>query len=295
VQPMDYQPASHTFDCPNAISGFFTIALQFTRSCNYKCIHCSERDYLPCVPTDEMLQIVNRLADYGVKRVNVSGGEPTLRHDWIQIIQHMAKRGLNVSLATNCSNLTDEALTELKGAVSNIRISLYGDARTHDFVTQHRGSFSIAKFSVKKAIENGIPVYACMALMQTNLAQINAVRNICREWGIEKLLIYSLVPKGRGQDIFDEESVAAENVAALVGPPGTLPEVYWHPFDKPGICALIQADGSLVATPYFDSPEGVKVVGCAYKEPLSELWAKYPFKENYLEFNGAKLKCATAS
>jgi len=223
--------------------------------------------------------------------VNVSGGEPTLRADWQDLISYMADKGLTVSLASNCSQLDADTINKLKGKVANIRVSLYGPKEIHEVITLRSGSFEQVCNTARLARNAGIPVYACMAIMKSNLAQAAKVLEICKTLEMEKLLIYSLVPKGRGKDIYEREGLTRTEAINALGEVRDMTEVYWSPFDKDGICALIQADGSLVATPYFGNDERVQHVGFAHMESLDELWGKYPFKENYLSFNSEKLKC----
>tara|TARA_Y100000310_G_C20686775_1_gene819532 strand:- start:2902 stop:3771 length:870 start_codon:yes stop_codon:yes gene_type:complete len=289
---MEYKARTHTFEQKNIFDGFFTIALQFTRACNYQCMHCSEDERVPSMSESELYQVFDNIIEHGVKRVNISGGEPTLRRDWTKHIKHLSDNDISVSLATNCSNLTRDNLQELRESLANLRVSIYGDEKTHDFVTRIPGSYQKQIEATRIARELSIPTYACMAAMQTNLQAIEDAQNFCRGLGMEKLLIYSLVPKGRGKQIHTSEKVSHEEVRSqLETLSGRKPEIYWSPFDKDGICALIQADGSLVATPYFGNDSGIKIVGYAQSTTLKELWDKYPFQENYLEFNKEKMKC----
>ena len=128
--------------------------------------------------------------------------------------------------------------------------------------------------------------------MQNNLSEIKEAHKFCEDAGMEKLLIYSLVPKGRGMEIFDDQHVSRQEVKSeLEKLSFKKPEIYWSPFDLDGICALIQADGSLVATPFFGDESKVKMVGYAHTTSLMDLWKAYPFKKNYLDFNKEKMKC----
>ncbi len=289
---MKYFPNTHTFSQKADKPGFFTIALQFSRDCNYHCRHCSENDYLKELPSDDLRRIIDNISESGVKRVNISGGEPTFRDDWLDLLDYLSTKNLNVSLATNCSHLDLETLTRIKSRVSNLRVSIYGQEEIHDQITDAPGSFRKIREIAELSSNLGIPVYACMAVMRTNLEQISKVHSICRDLGMEKLLIYSLVPKGRGAEIYSQDSVSREEVQnALTLVPRSRPEIFWSPFDKDGICALIQADGSLVATPYKGDKSRIKLIGYPLTTSLQELWYHYPFKENYLDFNGEKMKC----
>ncbi|MBU1643923.1 MAG: radical SAM protein [Nanoarchaeota archaeon] len=289
---MEYKARTHTFEQENIFDGFFTIALQFTRQCNYQCLHCSEDERVPSMSESELYQVFDNIIEHGVKRVNISGGEPTLRKNWTNHVKYLSDKDISVSLATNCSTLTRNNLEEVAGSLSNLRVSIYGNEKTHDAITGRNGSYQKQIEATEIARELGIPTYACMAIMQMNLDAIEEAQDFCRQAGMEKLLIYSLVPKGRGRHIHHSEKVSHEEVKSrLEIISKRKPEIYWSPFDKDGICALIQADGSLVATPYFGDNTGVKLVGYAQEISLKDLWAKYPFKDNYLKFNKEKMKC----
>ncbi len=75
-----------------------------TPKCNLRCEFCYGND--EALPADELepaqwRRIFEKLSSWGVLRVDISGGEPTLRGDLSQIIQHGLDTGLNVVVSTN--------------------------------------------------------------------------------------------------------------------------------------------------------------------------------------------------
>ncbi|WP_321493276.1 radical SAM protein [uncultured Desulfobacter sp.] len=51
-------------------------------------------------PVDECLEILSHIADYGLKHVDVTGGEPTMHPDIVKITRYAAKLGLGLRIIT---------------------------------------------------------------------------------------------------------------------------------------------------------------------------------------------------
>jgi radical SAM protein with 4Fe4S-binding SPASM domain len=90
--------------------------LEITRRCNLTCSHC----YVSAgeareneMATDEILRLIDEMSDMGVWAVAITGGEPTLHKDFVQIVQHARRRGLLVGIATNGMFLSAELLAAL--------------------------------------------------------------------------------------------------------------------------------------------------------------------------------------
>src|SRR5258708_21721604 len=79
------------------------------RRCNLSCTYCNEYDdFSKPVPTETVIQRINRLADLVTVIVTLSGGEPLLHPDLDQIIAAMHSRGLIEGIITNCYLLTPD-------------------------------------------------------------------------------------------------------------------------------------------------------------------------------------------
>ncbi len=280
-----YNAKTHVFSFDPATEGFFNLAMQITKRCGLNCLPCCESDPTSELQTPELVTVVKRLEEHAVRRVCLTGGEPTIRKDFVQIVNELYNAGIIVTLASNCYQIIP-SIPEIQGKVANIRATLFGTKTTHDNITKQPGSYRKLQNAVSQLLEAEIPVYACMTLMQSNLQELEQVWQPCQEWGIEKLLTFSLMNKGRGKTIFERERVTdAEVQRQLKTVTGN---IYWTNFMREGQCAMIQPDGNLIATPCYSEPTGVKVVGSVLKEPLLALWQKYPYKKNYLAYYGEK-------
>lgn len=125
------------------------IAWEVSLRCNARCIHC----YSSSGPgvrhplelnTTEALSVIDQLADAGLLILAFSGGEPLLRRDIFELINHAVERGLIVNVATNGAIITDALAIRLREAgVRSITVSLDGAAAsTHNTFRQFLGSSS---------------------------------------------------------------------------------------------------------------------------------------------------------
>ncbi|MEV4807720.1 StsB family radical SAM/SPASM domain sactipeptide maturase [Nonomuraea sp. NPDC049421] len=124
-----------------------TVYYAITDGCNLRCPYCyasSEK----CLPgeldTAESLDLVSRIADFGAGLMVFTGGEPMLRKDLFQIVEHANERGLRCNIITNATMIRTPAqaarFAELFG---NVTVSMDGaTAETHD---RTRGAGAFAK------------------------------------------------------------------------------------------------------------------------------------------------------
>lgn len=100
--------------------------------CNMRCGFCFagfldvKRDVLPKghLNREDCVRVVNSLADAGFAKINFAGGEPTLC-PWLKDLIRTAKtRGLATSIVTNGTRITPDWLSDLKGVLDWIALSV---------------------------------------------------------------------------------------------------------------------------------------------------------------------------
>ena len=100
-----------------------------TYACNYRCQICftnagrADPDELS---TGEGKELIRRAAVAGVRDIIISGGEPFVRPDIVEILAHMAEFDITARIASNGSLLTDDLLERLRRQtlVKSFQISL---------------------------------------------------------------------------------------------------------------------------------------------------------------------------
>ncbi|MBE2895684.1 GTP 3',8-cyclase MoaA [Pasteurellaceae bacterium HPA106] len=85
------------------------LRLSITDVCNFKCNYCLPDGYKPngvrhqFLSLDEIRRVVNAFASLGTRKVRITGGEPTLRKDFIAVLETVRQNPLieTIALTTN--------------------------------------------------------------------------------------------------------------------------------------------------------------------------------------------------
>lgn len=126
------------------------VRISVTDNCNLRCQYCVEegekcgksRDYLS---PDEIGRIAEAFALMGVKKVRLTGGEPTVRRDIEKIIDKISfQAGIKeIAMTTNGLNLSDKIQKFYRKGVRAINISL--DTLNHEKYSSITGGGDLNK------------------------------------------------------------------------------------------------------------------------------------------------------
>ncbi|TBX44496.1 GTP 3',8-cyclase MoaA [Lactiplantibacillus paraplantarum] len=108
------------------------VRLSITDRCNLRCVYCMPKEGLPFFPTDrvlsqdEIVQLIENFAAMGVSKVRITGGEPLLRTDVVEIVRRIkAIDGINdISITTNGLFLAKLAKPLKEAGLDRLNISL---------------------------------------------------------------------------------------------------------------------------------------------------------------------------
>jgi len=161
----------------NARGAPLSAFLEISDRCNEVCVHCYQEQGLKGeMDTAELLGVIDQLHDMGVLVLTLSGGEATLRKDFLEVVAHARARRFTVRLFTNGLNMTRELAQSLgRLAVQTVEISVYStQADTHDFVTGVKGSFERSVAGVRHLVAAGVPVTIKTPVMSLNQGETEA-------------------------------------------------------------------------------------------------------------------------
>ena len=98
--------------------GIYEFHFEITGNCNLNCIYCYNSDckkpsYLKKELTfEEIKKLIKETKNYGTRLYTLSGGEPLMRKEFIEIIKEL--KGCSVSILTNGKLLTKDLIQEFK-------------------------------------------------------------------------------------------------------------------------------------------------------------------------------------
>ncbi|HZD69371.1 MAG TPA: GTP 3',8-cyclase MoaA [Actinomycetes bacterium] len=106
------------------------LRVSVTDRCNFRCLYCMPEDGLPwlgaadVLTQDELIRALRVAIGLGVRTVRITGGEPTLRRDLVDVVAALAPLGVELSLTTN-GYLMDRLAVPLRQAgLARVNVSL---------------------------------------------------------------------------------------------------------------------------------------------------------------------------
>ena len=139
-----------------------------------------------------MNSVLTQLKELGIISVTLTGGEPLLRTDLVEIVRKCAALGYDdVTLLTNGVLLTANRAEELlEAGVTTVNISLDGIEKIHDEIRGLKGVFGKITSALKLLADlkqkkyRYLKVNINLTLMKPNLPDVIAVANLVRELGV---------------------------------------------------------------------------------------------------------------
>jgi len=288
----------------------FLVALNLTRRCNLKCAHC----YLDAgtlnqgdpdeLATSEVCSLLDEIAALSEETMVVlTGGEPLLRPDIMEIAAHASDLGLMVVMGTNGMLLTDKRVAALRQAgVSAVGISVDSlDASHHDRFRGASGSWTKTISGIDACRRAGLMFQVHFSVTDDNAHELESMIEFCRSSGATVLNVFFLVCTGRGETYTNISLDTYEHVLRRVAqaardetqllvrarcaphfkrmalemkPP--LPVTLIHGYEAGGCLAgtrycRVTPTGGVTACPYIEDS-----VGSIREMPFVEIWRDAP-------------------
>ena len=182
-----------------------------TRRCNLACRHCdsdaTSRRYHE-MGTDEAMAFVADIAAFGSPALLLSGGEPLMRPDVMEVVEEARARGLAVTLSSNGTLIDARRARRIAEAgVRYVGISIDGDEAAHDRFRGRRGAHPRALAGIRALKEEGVRVGLRVTLTATAISQLPSIFALVERERIDRACFSHLVPAGRGAS---QEGVPAE-------------------------------------------------------------------------------------
>jgi radical SAM protein with 4Fe4S-binding SPASM domain len=163
-------------------------SFEVTMRCDLRCQHC----YLPMeqrtgnqqgeLTLPEIQRIFAEIADAGCLWLLLTGGEPFLRKDFLQIYDTAKRQGFITTIFTNGTLITEKIADYLaEWRPFSIEISLYGATQaTYENVTGIPGSFSRCMQGIERLVDRGLPLKLKGVLMTLTQHELQAMQALAK-------------------------------------------------------------------------------------------------------------------
>ena len=195
-------------------------SFDLTYRCNLKCIHC----YIPDsfrreeLPYDDVCQILDEASENGCIWLQLTGGEPLVRCDFLDIYTYAVRKGMRVSIDTNGTLITSKIVNYLQELPPYyVEISLHGNTqRTHESITRQPGSFENCIHGINLLVEAGISVKLKTIIMTINKDEICDMAENAHGLGVEFMAYPGIIPRLDGSKEPCRLRVSPKDVVSLV-------------------------------------------------------------------------------
>ncbi len=167
---------------------------EMTYRCNERCVHCfnpgaahseqqkPKRDTAE-LTTAEALRMIDDAYTAGVFKVCLSGGEVLVRKDFFEIVEHIRKKRMQLTIYTNGLLFDDEALIRLASCwPTQVGISIYSaNPAIHDAITKVPRSHQRSVAALKKLRALGVRTSLKAAVMDQAVQGWQALEQLARD------------------------------------------------------------------------------------------------------------------
>lgn len=279
---------------------------EVTSACNLSCLHCHVAEPIPSkdeLSTEEGKALIDQLRTVDEFRMLVySGGEPLVRHDLFDLLAYSYHRGFFNVIATNGTLIDAGVARQLKKlGVAGIAVSLDSSRQeVHNKIRTNAGAFAMALNGIKAVASAGIPLQINVTAMEYNFSQLEELLGRAQEAGAVIVLVYQLLPVGRGAGIHEatldiEQNrqlltflAAAQSRLSLIVEPVASPQYWPYLLEQKGIrsgllhrlssrvfhgcCAgrgfvYLKANGDVWPCPFIPMS-----AGNVRQQPFNQLW-----------------------
>ncbi len=181
-----------------------------TKTCNLKCVHCyansDSKKYEGELTTKEAKALISDFQEFKVPVILFSGGEPLLREDLFELIEHAKNCNIRSTISTNGTLIDKEVARRIKrSGVGYVGISLDGIGHKHDKFRQTKGCFDTALTGIRNCREANQKVGLRFTINKHNYTQIEDMFHLIKEEKINRVCFYHLVYSGRGSEMIKED------------------------------------------------------------------------------------------
>lgn len=203
------------------------VCIEIIRKCPNKCVYCSScsgPDSEEIIDYEDISAIVSDALKLGAKTICISGGEPFLHPQIMEIVELINSKGLNLYIYTsgimmdkkgNSVSLPKRTLNSITGKVNKLIFNIQAsNPIVYNTVMGTTGCFSKLKKSVRNANQLDIQTEAHFVPMKLNINEINETIELCQSLNISTISFLRFVSHGRAK--LNEKGLLLSNEENLV-------------------------------------------------------------------------------
>lgn len=201
------------------------ITLEITQRCPNYCIHCSSLSSLTCthqLSFPVIKQAIDDAVELGVSVISISGGEPFIHPDIVEIVRYIHRQNVVCNIYTSgiyhngfaYSSVPTSILQSVRGYADKLIFNIEAaDPLNYETIMGVRGGFDLLITSVMEANKMGFIVESHTVLMKANMLLIPQLFAFCEVLHISRMSFLRLVMQGRALDNYSITYLTDEEIS----------------------------------------------------------------------------------
>jgi SynChlorMet cassette radical SAM/SPASM protein ScmF len=306
----------------SAIPPLYSYYLYLTTQCNMRCRHCAyDANYIDSgKQVDRFLDIkiiekaLREGIPLGLRSVKLSGGEPLLHPQFVDIIQLISEANLSINIETN-GVLLNSKIVHVLSMTSKpvfVAVSLDGkDAQSHEFLRGVHGCFEKVTRGISSLVDAGIHPEIIMCIHKENIDEIEDCANLAADLGCSLMKISMIHETGRKNEngslkllSFEELYEIGNKITSDISRHVSIPLIYYWPIAFHSLNQLSSTGFLCSITNILGIMPGGKIVLCGFgdqersgyftygvfgEDTIADIWKNHPQLLNIRESIPSKL------
>lgn len=205
------------------------LRLSVTDRCDMRCFYCKPADHTEAsgepLSVEEITALVGAFARCGVTKVRITGGEPLLRDDIVDVVAAVARTPgvATVALTTNGARLREFARPLLDAGLHAVNVSLNSLGRGTFRRIAGRDRLPQVLDGLRAAVECGFRKVKTNTVVMRGINdhEMSAIAELARETSIDTRFI-ELMPIGCARERWSSLFVSAREIRKALGNPEPL-------------------------------------------------------------------------
>lgn len=183
--------------------------IEILDKCNLKCRHCSTeacQEKNAFMKLETYKRIIEECSQLGLKRVFISGGEPLLHPNLLDMIEFSKNKGLEVRVYSCGMNYIDNKFVgfdekiflRLKNVeIERIIFSMHGMEEEHNYITDNEKAYKCLLETIENCKKANLSFEIHTVPMSNNYEKLEEIVENAKKLGAKKVSLLRLVPQGR--------------------------------------------------------------------------------------------------
>ncbi|MBI3323862.1 MAG: radical SAM protein, partial [Candidatus Omnitrophica bacterium] len=178
--------------------------LHTNNSCNLTCTHClvsSSPSGDRGLTTAQLTRLIDEMVELGTGRIYFTGGEPFVRRDIFELIEHVTKtQQAGLIILTNATLFRGEILKRLgqcDRTLLKLQVSLDGASPATNDPIRGQGSFAASTDGLRQASALGFDTSLTTVVTGTNLHELTQLTDLAKALGAKAQHLMWLHKRGR--------------------------------------------------------------------------------------------------